>query len=218
MGLTKAYLRIEGSQEELPCLYNPDSFSVSMSNSWESSSAAGAGVQQARFSGSEASTLSLNLTFDTTSQGVPVTNYTSKLVALMKPTVKIKGATDTANNLRPPTVTFHWGSTESFPSAITSLSLNFTYFSSDGTPLRAEADLSLLQYDVSDAFGPQNPTSGTPKPHQVHRVQPGETLDRISAQYYGDATRWRALAIANGLEDPLALRPGLVLAIPKLEA
>jgi nucleoid-associated protein YgaU len=218
MGLTKAYLTIEGSQEELHCLYNPESFSVSLSNSWDSTPTAGAGVQQARFGGSESGTMSLNLTFDTTAQGVAVTTYTSKLVALMKPSIKIKGATDEANNLRPPTVTFHWGATESFPSAITSLNLNFTYFSSDGTPLRAEVGLSLKQYDVSDAFGPQNPTSGTPKPHQVHRVQPGETLDRISAHYYGDATRWRALAIANGLEDPLGIRPGLVLAIPKLDA
>lgn len=218
MGLTKAYLTIEGSSEQLAFLYNPASFTVSMSNGWESSAAAGSGVQQARFGGSNSATMSLSVTFDTTGEGVPVTNYTSKLVALMKPSVKIKGATDTVNNLRPPTVTFHWGSTQSFPAAITSLSLNFTYFSSDGTPLRAEVALELKQYDESDAFGPQNPTSGTPKPHRVHRVQPGETLDRISAHYYGDATRWRALAIANGLEDPLALRPGRVLAVPRLDA
>jgi len=51
----------------------------------------------------------------------------------------------------------------------------------------------------------------------VHRVQPGDTLDRISARYYGDSTRWRLLANANGLEDPLAVRPGALLTIPRLE-
>jgi nucleoid-associated protein YgaU len=75
----------------------------------------------------------------------------------------------------------------------------------------------LLQYEQSMAFGPQNPTSGTPRPHRVHRVQPGETLDRISAQHYGDSNRWRTLAMANGIEDPLALRPGSLLAIPRLD-
>jgi nucleoid-associated protein YgaU len=47
---------------------------------------------------------------------------------------------------------------------------------------------------------------------------PGETLDRISAQYYGDATRWRALANANGIEDPLSVRPGSLLVIPEITA
>ncbi|HEX7806464.1 MAG TPA: LysM peptidoglycan-binding domain-containing protein, partial [Cellulomonas sp.] len=97
------------------------------------------------------------------------------------------------------------------------LELTFTYFSSTGIPLRATLALVLRQYEPSNAFGPQNPTSGTPRPHRVHQVQPGETLDRIAARYYGDATRWRTLAVANGIEDPLALRPGAQLSIPRLE-
>lgn len=96
--------------------------------------------------------------------------------------------------------------------------MTFTYFSSSGVPLRANMSLSLRQYEQSTAFGPQNPTSGTPRPHRVHRIQPGETLDRISAQYYGDSTKWRALAQANGVEDPLTLRPGALLSIPQLDA
>ena len=59
--------------------------------------------------------------------------------------------------------------------------------------------------------------TGTPRPHRVHRVQPGETLDRISARYYGDSTRWRQLAIANHIEDPLTIRPGSLLSVPKLD-
>jgi nucleoid-associated protein YgaU len=69
---------------------------------------------------------------------------------------------------------------------------------------------------ASRAFTKQNPTSGTPEPHRVHRVQPGETLDRISARYYGDSTRWRLLADANGVEDPLSIRPGSLLSVPLL--
>jgi len=82
-------------------------------------------------------------------------------------------------------------------------------------PLRAKAQLQLKQYQPEDSYGRQNPTSGTPRPHRVHRVQPGETLDRIAAKHYGDSTRWRALAEANGIADPLALRPGSLLAIPR---
>jgi nucleoid-associated protein YgaU len=61
----------------------------------------------------------------------------------------------------------------------------------------------------------QNPTSGTPHPHRTHVVSPGETLDRIAAVYYGDGTRWRAIAVANGISDPLAIAPGTLLSIPE---
>jgi len=73
-----------------------------------------------------------------------------------------------------------------------------------------------MQYTASNAFTRQNPTSGTPRPHRVHRVQRGETLDRISAKYYGDSTRWRLLADANGIEDPLGIRPGSLITVPQL--
>ena len=52
----------------------------------------------------------------------------------------------------------------------------------------------------------------------MHRVQPGETLDRISARYYGDSTKWRLLAQANGIEDPLSVRPGSLLSVPRQDA
>ena len=121
-----------------------------------------------------------------------------------------------SNNARPPWVIFHWGDLHSFKAVVSDLELTFIYFSATGVPLRARMGLTLQRYEQSMAFGPQNPTSGTPRPHR-YRVQPGETLDRISAHHYGDSTRWRALAVANGIEDPFALRPGSLLAIPRLE-
>jgi hypothetical protein len=48
----------------------------------------------------------------------------------------------------------------------------------------------------------------------LQRVQPGVTLDRICAMYFGDSTRWRSIAQANSVADPLALRPGQLLSIP----
>ena len=130
----------------------------------------------------------------------------------------LPGTDETTNNARPPTVTFHWGDLHSFTSVVSDLALTFTYFSSTGVPLRAQMGMELRQFEPSQAFGPQNPTSGTPRPHRVHRVLPGETLDRISARYYGDSNRWRLLARANGIEDPLAIRPGSLLSVPRMES
>ncbi len=38
----------------------------------------------------------------------------------------------------------------------------------------------------------------------------------ISARYYGDSTRWRQIAGANGINDPMALRAGSLLSIPRM--
>ena len=120
------------------------------------------------------------------------------------------------SNGRPPWVKFHWGtSLHSFKAVVKSIDVGFTYFSSEGLPLRANVEMSLEQYEPDANWGPQNPTSGTPKPNRTHQVQVGDTLDRISARYYGDPTQWRGIADANGIGDPLDLRPGRLLAIPE---
>jgi LysM repeat protein len=216
MALEKAFLKIEGGTQ-VPCLFNPESLSMSHSNNWRSESLPGKGVPTLSYEGANSGTMSLELTFDTTATGKPVTDHTSKILALMEVDPNLPGTNEDTNNARPPTVSFHWGDMHSFEAIASDLQLTFNYFSSTGVPLRAKVNLSLKQYAAGRSYGPQNPTSGTPRPSRVHRVQPGETLDRISARYYGDSTRWRMLANANGLEDPLGIRPGALLDIPRLE-
>ena len=216
MSLTeKAFLEIEGSPDTVPCMFNPAELSVARSNSWSGVSLAGQGVPQVKYLGANSGTMSLQLMFDTTDSGEAVTRHTGKVLKLMDVDASLPGTDPQTNNARPPYVVFHWGNLHSFKAVVSSLNLQFTYFSSTGVPLRAKVDLSLTQFAQSSAFGPQNPTSGTPEPHRVHRVQPGETLDRISARYYGDSTRWRTIATANGVVDPLALRTGSLLSIPR---
>ena len=212
----KAFLEIE-SGERLPCLFNPAQLAISRTNTWAGESMPGRGVPRLRYAGARPGSMAVELFFDTTNDGTPVTRYTGKILGLMEVDPSLPGANDATHNARPPYVTFHWGDLHSFKAVIAHLDLTFTYFSSTGVPLRATLALVLRQYEPSNAFGPQNPTSGTPRPHRVHRVQPGETLDRIAARYYGDSTRWRTLAVANGIEDPLDLRAGSQLSIPRLE-
>ncbi|WP_028644982.1 CIS tube protein [Nocardioides sp. URHA0020] len=215
--LEKAFLEIEGTTDKVPCLYNPETVTVGRRNNWVSNPMPGRGVPTLRYAGANSGWLKVDLIFDTTNDGTPVSTHTGKIVDLMDVDPSLPGSDETTSNVRPPTVTFHWGDLHSFKAVIEGLRLSFTYFSSAGVPLRANMELELRQYEPSLAFGAQNPTSGTPKPHRVHRVQPGETLDRISARYYGDSTRWRLLASANGLEDPLAVRPGTMLTVPRLD-
>jgi hypothetical protein len=214
--LEKAFLEIEGGAK-VPCLFNPETITIGRRNNWAADPMPGRGVRSLRYTGAESGWMGLDLVFDTTADGTAVTSYTGKILKLMDVDKELPGSDESTNNARPPTVTFHWGDLHSFKSVVRDLSLTFTYFSSTGVPLRAQMRLELRQYEESQAFGPQNPTSGTPRPHRVHRVQPGETLDRISARYYGDSTRWRLLASVNGIEDPLGVRPGSLLSVPRLD-
>ncbi len=211
----KAFLSTEDNQQ-IPCLFNPSELALTQANGWAGDVMPGKGVPTLRYTGARSGVLRLTLFFDTTDSGEAVTTHTSKIVGLMEVDSSLPGSSTDTNNARPPWVTFNWGDFHSFKAVVSALDLRFEYFSSTGVPLRARAAITLTQYQEDMAFGPQNPTSGTPRPHRVHRVQPGETLDRIAAVHFGDSTRWRSIADANGIEDPLALRAGSLLSIPGL--
>ena len=212
----KAFLQTE-TGTKLPCLFNPEKLSIGLATSWSGEQIPGQQTPSLRYGGGESGSLDVELFFDTTSDGKPVTKYTDELVKLLKIDTRLPGYSEEAQNGRPPWVKFHWGKFHSFKAVITSLDLQFVYFSQAGEPLRAHATLSMLQYEQEDDWPRQNPTSGTPKPARSHQVQPGETLDRIAARYYGDATRWRRLAEANGIRDPFDVAAGRVVDVPTLE-
>jgi phage tail protein X len=212
----KAYLETE-SGDRIDCLFNPAEFSISQSNGWEGSNAPGRNAPQLEFTGGQSGTMGLDLIFDTTADGTPVTKHTNKLLDVMRIDERLPGHDASRTNGRPQWVIFHWGDLHSFKAVVESLNLSFTYFSASATPLRAKATLSLKQWQDEGNWRPQNPTSGTPAPHRVHQVQVGDTLDRLAARYYGNSSAWRVIAEANGVVDPLRLKPGALLAIPKAQ-
>ena len=213
----KAYLEPE-TGAHITCLFNPSELSISRANSWEPDHVPGKGAPDLLFSGGQSGTMSMTLVLDTTADGTSVAKHTDRLLGLMQVDPSLPGHDPDTNRGRPPWVRFHWGDLHSFKAILASLDVTFTYFSSSGTPLRARANVSLVQFEEDAKWGPQNPTSGTPNPHRIHQVQAGETLDRIAALRYGDSTRWRLIAGANGIVDPLTLAPGTLLVIPRPEA
>lgn len=212
----KAYLETE-TDERIPCLFNPEQLEITLKTSWSGDARPGQQTPQLTFGGGESGTLSVELFFDTTHSGDPVTDYTDKLIKLTKIDTTLPGYDEAQQNGRPPWVKFHWGRFHSFKGVIDNLKLTFVLFSQTGEPLRARADLSMTQYEGEDDWPRQNPTSGTPAPARSHQVQPGESLDRIAATYYDAPTAWRRLAAANGIRDPFRLKPGTRIDIPTVE-
>jgi hypothetical protein len=191
------------------CLFNPEQYTLSKTNKWNSTTIPGTEVPDLEFLGGESQTLSLKLFFDTSLTGEDVRSKTEKLFEYMKPTVVDKKT----NKGRPPVVTCSWGKTRLFKAVLTKIDQTFTLFRDDGTPVRSDITASFQQAEEELNFAPQNPTSAGSPGYKQWLVKEGDTIDSIAFAEYGDSSMWRYLADINGLNNPGKLRLGQVLVI-----
>ena len=211
LALAKGEIIVDGG-ETIPFLYNPSSYSVTKSAHWsEEGSSEGENAGRHTFKNVKSSVIKFNLFFDTYEYGTDVRKHTDKLFKLVK--------IDPNNKDRPPLCRFHWGKdpggNSEFQSFVDEVTVTYSLFLMDGTPVRAEAVMTLKE--VSKGNVGQNPTTQGTYGDKVHIVKPGETLSLISHMYYGSSTEWRILADANRLTNPLDIRPGQYLEIVPLE-
>lgn len=213
--LQKASIVNIKTKEVIPCQFNPDELSVTRSVEWNPVSTPFLNSPLMQFRGSSPTTCQMNLIFDTAETGDDVRAYTNALVKL---TLKGSGTAKKADIfLGPPVVSFQWGKFQLFKAVITNLSISYILFLSDGTPVRARANITFTQNDHEDDPLPaQNPTSRT-DPRKTRIVQAGERLDLIAYEEYGHPKYWRHLAVANDLDHVESLRPGQILVIPPLD-
>lgn len=193
------------------CMFNPYEYSVSKSNSYSESPKNNADVPHVEFQKAGAQTLKLALYFDTFESEEDVSLITNQLWKLMETKTRREGSR--TKKVPPPEVAFEWG-VFSFVAFITNMTQKFTVFKRDGTPVRAQVDVTFTQYNDRNDYPGQNPTSGADTSERVWRVIAGDRLDTIAAEVYSDASKWRAIAAYNHIVNPLALRPGQRLAIP----
>lgn len=134
-----------------------------------------------------------------------MTEETEKLTQLLK----IDGELHS-----PPAVKFCWG-TLRFYGYVASVRANYTMFLSDGTPVRAKADVvlkSLLNPDDGKRMSPFE----SPDRTKVRVLREKEQLWQYAWEEYGDAERWREIAAANGIADPLDVEAGMAIRLPAL--
>jgi hypothetical protein len=215
-GFQKARLDIEGG-DRLECWLNPTQYSIAKANDWTTRPVVGASLPQTQFGGGHARELALELLFDAAPDG-DVTSATDQLFKMME--VDTSLAAGGLNQARPPTITLSWGAFTSFKAVCRHLHVQFELFSPDGTPIRAMAALSLVQVEKDARSGggtparAQNPTTRAETRVRSHTVREGDSLPLLAFQYLGDATRWREIALASGVDDPLRLERGRRLEIP----
>ncbi|MFG2794555.1 hypothetical protein [Streptomyces sp. NPDC048419] len=116
-----------------------------------------------------------------------------------------------------PVLTFQWGPPMVgffYQVVLTRCDVSYTRFGEDGEPSRADVSLTMREQPSLVGSLPTNPTSGGLAGRTAHEMCEGENLVNIAAQRLGHPGRWRDLAEANGLDDPLRLRPGTSVYVP----
>ncbi len=213
-GFKKAELEIDGDPPAIQCAFNPQEYTISKSNNWEFKPAAGVSLPKGEYKGGNPRVLGLSLLLDVSllGPGQSVLPDTNRLFKMMEAT---SGA--------PAFVTFRWGAVETFKAVCTSLRAQFTLFHPNGEPIRATVTLDLSQAEEAStassgsAEKTTNPTTRAQRGTRAHTVRDGDSLQSIAYSAYGDPNRWRSIAEANGIDDPLQLRRGTPLTIPAPE-
>jgi hypothetical protein len=197
-------------------MFNPKDYTINKQNTWNQGKNTAANVPSLEFASGQPATLQMQLFFDTYGESQPdVRKHTDQVwnLMLIDPEIKIPGKKKNKKS-RPPIVMFQWGNNVSFEAVITSIKQQFTLFDAQGVPVRATLDVTFQEYKDAKEKKKQNPTSGGEGGERLWTVKPGDTLDWIAFQEYGDATLWPLIARANRLTFVRRLVPGTTLVIP----
>jgi hypothetical protein len=201
-------------------LFNPTSYSITSSVTWKHQGSRALNSPPLTYGGGGGRTLTLDLFYDVTEpiDGVRIDDVrqeTNKVVALTR---KDRALVEKDAELgRPPAVAIEWGeaplSGSDFPfiGVISGLTQNFTMFRADGTPVRANLNVTFTEFP-----DPEIDQRKLDPEFTTRVVKRGDTLSGIAAEMYGDPAVWRAIARANRLDDPLRLEIGRPLQIPKM--
>jgi hypothetical protein len=216
----RAKLEIEGGKP-IDCLFNPASYSITKVNGYQVQSVPGVSFGVPQFVGGAPREMVVELLFDVTLSKPPLQTVRPITDSLFKMMEVPSGGSGAGS--APPTVTFRWGAFESFKAVPAFMDVRFELFRADGEPVRAWVTMKLIQVAADPRSGSgtpaaQNPTTRAAEAGSSCIVCEGDSLPSLAYQAYGDPTAWRTIARANGIDDPMRLRPGRRLKIPEVPA
>lgn len=113
---------------------------------------------------------------------------------------------------RPPLCQFEWSSFN-FMGYVTSMNVNYTMFLDDGTPVRAKINITMqgAEFGTKDTIPFESPDRT--KNRMLHENQ---QLWEIAQEEYDDASKWREIAKANNIKNPLYIKSGTRLIVPAI--
>lgn len=209
MGFEHASLILENGTE-IPITFNPSEYSLTQNAGYTEKKALGMESPFTQFIAGDTVTLKVNLFFDTYIEpstdspkegGEDVRTETNKITSLMNIDATLH---------RPPIVTFHYGSLN-FKGVITDVTQNFIMFLGDGRPVRAKLDVTFKSVEQNNYLPLESPDRT--KCRTVHETQ---QLWELAWKEYKDPAKWKVIARANNIMNPLDIRPGQKLKLPAI--
>jgi len=188
----KAIIKVLDTGAEIQVMYNPREYSVSSTG--QISNEEGAQIQ---FQKVTIDDFTVTLFYDTYEAQTDVRDEIRELTSLVMPTV---AGQDTR---QPPICMFVWGGF-GYKGIIQKITQRFSMFLSSGIPVRAELTVvfkSVVTTEEDAQF------SGREACRKVWTVKTGDRLDMIAQGALKDPKKWRQVAEANKITNPLAF-PG----------
>lgn len=119
-----------------------------------------------------------------------------------------------------PKLLFSWGlhgpRGSNKPVTLEKVTVDYERFDPLGLPVWAKISMTLIE--VYEDKPPGNPTSGGVPGRARHTVTQGENIVQVANRAYDSPQAWRMVAEANGIDDPLRVRPGRTLSLPPADA
>ncbi|MER5490182.1 CIS tube protein [Streptomyces sp. NPDC002454] len=196
--------------------FNPAQLSLNQRTQWKATpTAAVREAAKPQFMGAEPREMTLEIFLDSSMK--PDGDTVMKKVKSLLDCCEVTEKSLASDQPSPPWVRFEWGSfaTARFTAYVSSVEASYTLFGTSGVPIRATCRVHLVE--IPGPTRRQNPTSGALNAQRVHRVVAGDSLPSLAWREYGRAGAWRAIAEANGIDDPSRLPTGTELILPAAE-
>lgn len=207
MALKKAKIIVSRtSEEQLEVLFNPNEYSLESANNFAWQTIPGLQTPIAQFVSGEATTLSMDLFFDSYEAGTDVRLQTSKISGLLEVDKDLHA---------PPSCRFVWGSLD-FKGVVERVSQKFTMFLDSGLPVRATLSVTFKALQSMQEQYQDIPRQSADRT-KMKMLRQGDQLWMIAAEEYEDPGEWRAIAEANGIDNPRLVATGRKIIVPRLE-
>lgn len=116
----------------------------------------------------------------------------------------------------PPALILKWKDSLFFPCYMQTCSVEYTKFKETGVPVRAIVHCTFVGIQPTQKVETDKNPLESPDTAKFHQVEQGETLNDLAEIAYQKPSRWREVAVANGIVNPRLLNSGDVLRMPAL--
>ncbi|GAA1832123.1 hypothetical protein GCM10009682_58270 [Luedemannella flava] len=228
---------VDSTGERIDCMLNPETFEVRRLAGVRPHAAAsghltGAGLSDdpLLFTGGGRTELVIDLVFDVDlidGRAAPadVRTLTRHLWLLAENSAEERGG------VRPPLIRLVWGKTWNVPAVVVAVAERFDAFDTTGVPRRSWLRVKLVRVAAATAqamaasaaatgagpVGIGGPAGGAVAAIGDGAAEPGFSgvrFDLLATEALGSPQRWRELADHNGIDNPLDVPAGAVLAVP----